>query len=259
MSGGLAPPSGRASQLLTQGISKCDRVQSYTSVMGPPSFGYTIDLTHLRNLQAYLNSPEVVSQVGLDGLFWRVEDFSQSHAQLNMLFHDELKVAHDAFPRSNTADELHSNVASRIRLNSSGVNSFNSYALSPAVRHFINDSCRLLEPFTVLLASKQPTVSLRRNESLSTYVEKLKTADVDLNFNDVYLLELYEVWNDYKHRNTRGTHTTSWKFESNQVSKPILRTPQLNRPLIELRDIEVDSFVNKTTEVILDFCTDILR
>lgn len=215
--------------------------------------GYTIDLSALRDIQTKLYTPPVINHAKLDGIFYKGQDFTQSHAQLNEVFFNEYKEANEVFPKSCTADELHSNLSSKIRVHSSGKDHFTTFNLSPSLRHFINDTCRLLEPFTPLLADTFSNVTLGRTEALSSYITKLLSNGKTLNFDTDYILELYEVWNDYKHRGTKGVHATAWRFEGNKVIKPTLGLPILSKPIRKLKGLEVDEFQNKTSAAVLEF------
>jgi len=188
----------------------------------------------------------------LEGMFYRVQDFSQSYATLNEQFFLEFRVAQATFPKSNGADELHSNLANELRLHSSGANHFTTYALSPAVRHFVNDSCRLLEPLTPVLALKYPNIVPRATESLNSYIEKLIASGQPLPFDAQFVIELYEVWNDYKHRGTNGLHASPWSYDSQEVIKPKLSLPKLKVAPIKLSDIEIDELTRLVTEKILE-------
>lgn len=205
-------------------------------------------------VQTKLNTLPAAQLDRLEGMFYRVQDFTESHANLNQLFSDEYRVALDILPKSKTADELHSNIAKlKIRPWTTGKNHFTTYNMAPTLRHFLNDSCRLIEPTKHLLFSKFSDIGARRNESVDTYVKKLVEADKTLVFDADYIIQLYELWNDYKHRRTQGLHTTAWKFESSKIVKPALALPPLNIEVTKLNNLEVDKFVNLTTEKILEY------
>lgn len=163
-------------------------------------------------------------------------------------------VAHIEFPRSKDADELMGNMSKhykKMEVYSLGKDHFTSRELAPALRHFVNDSCRLTEPTLPLLAAKFPDV--KRTQSLGSYVEKLIRAGKSLPFDTKFFIELYEVWNDYKHRETTGLHATPWKYELGKVIDPQLALPKLNRPIQKLNNLEIDQFVYNVDAKILQF------
>jgi hypothetical protein len=200
-----------------------------------------------------LGTPPASRHEALDGIFFRVQDFSQSYAQLTTQFVEEYSTAWSVFPTSKSVDELHSAVSSRLRPYSTGKNHFTTYDLSPLLRHYVNDSCRLLEPTTSLLKAKFPDIPSHNNESLGAFLQKVVDANTSLNFNAQLIIELYEVWNDYKHRSTKGLHATGWSYETNIIKKPELALPALNVNISELKNIEVDEFFKKLNKVFLDY------
>lgn len=206
----------------------------------------------LMDIQSKLYASPLLTHDKLDGIFYRGQDFTQSHAQLNETFFEEHRVASDAFPKSKNADELHGNVANEFQIHSSGQDHFTTVNLSPALRHFINDSCRLLEPFATVLAEIYTDVALGRREAFNSYIKRLRAANKQLNFDVDFILELYEVWNDYKHRGTVGVHATPWKYNSGKVIKSKLGLPALEITIAKLADIDVDDFQNQTSVKILE-------
>ena len=223
--------------------------------MTTTSFSYSISLQDLNDLKIKLNTPPATGLVELQGTFWRVEDFSQSHAQLNKQFHEELKVAHFEFPKAKSADDLHGALSKHdIQTSISGRDFFSTRLLAPALRHFINDSCRLLEPMVPLLAIKHPSVASRPNDSLNRYISRLVSANERFNFDHEYILDLYELWYDYKHRNTTGLHSTHWQYKNDKIIKAKLSPPRnLRTPLAKIVNVNIDDFVSATTKKILVF------
>lgn len=211
----------------------------------------TIDISKLVDIQTKLRTAPIANHPHLDGIFYRGQDFSRAHAHLNETFFNEFRQAGIAFPESKNADELHSALAGPIEVYSSGKDHFTTRNLSPALRHFINDSCRLLEPFTVLFGQEFRDVQLGKHESLNSYLKKLQTHNKVLSFDADFILDLYEVWNDYKHRSTSGVHVTAWRYANNKILKPTLILPT-GLPVSGLRGIEVDEFQNQTSSKILD-------
>jgi hypothetical protein len=220
---------------------------------------FSIDLQSLRDIQTKLNSGPAVFMPELDGMLHRVQDFSMSHGNLLEQFRDEFLIASIEFPKSKDTDTLMSNVSKHkeMRVYSLGSNHFTSWELAPALRHFINDSCRLLEPMTPLLAAKFQDVKPTR--SLNSYIDRLILANKSLGFDSQFITELYEVWNDYKHRETRGLQTTPWKYESGAVinAKPIF--PHLKKPTPKLENLDIDQLVYRTDNKILDFLNYLIK
>ncbi len=187
-------------------------------------------------------------------MFHRVQDFTLSHASLMTQFVDEYMLAHIEFPKAKDADELMNAMSKhykKMQVYSLGKDEFTSRELSPALRHFVNDSCRLLEPMLPLLSVKFSDVIA--TQSLGSYVEKLVTAGKSLAFDSQFIIELYELWNDYKHRETTGLHATAWKYESGKVVNPQLALPKLKKTIVKLKNIDVDSFVYMVDAKILEF------
>lgn len=227
--------------------------------MNVKSISYSTNLQGLVDIQTKLNGLPAREMTELGGMFHRVQDFTLSHANLMIQFVNEYMIAHIEFPRSKDADELMSNVSKeykKMQVYSLGKDHFASRELSPALRHFVNDSCRLLEPMLPLLAARFPDVKATR--SVSSYIEMLVMADKSISFDAQYLIELYEVWNDYKHRETTGLHATAWKYQSGKVIIPQLALPKLNKPIQKLKCIDVDRFVYDTDSNILHFLNFIL-
>ena len=231
-----------------------DSLSNSTSTAGITSVSYSTNLQGLIDIQTKLNTPPAVQMPEMEGMFHRVQDFTLSHANLMTQFVNEYMVANVEFPRAKDIDELMGNVSKeykKMQVYSLGKDHFTSRELSPALRHFVNDSCRLLEPMLPLLAAKFPDVRVTR--SIGSYIEKLVAADKNLPFDAQYLIELYEVWNDYKHRETTGLHTTAWKYETGKVISPQLELPRVNKPIQKLNNLDVDQFVYGVDAKILQF------
>jgi spore germination protein YaaH len=165
---------------------------------------YGFDLESLVRIQTLVSS-QLVDAKAPDGIFYRVQDFSTSHSVVVTQFVDEYRIANDIMPRAKTTDELHSLVCSMTTPYITGENHFTTALLSPALRHYLNDACRLLDPYAELFALKFSDVTLRKKDSLSLTMQDIRAVktlgEIDLDF----LIELYDVWNDYKHRQTKGS------------------------------------------------------
>ena len=227
---------------------------SSTLSSGSRSISYSTNLQGLIDIQTKLNTPPAVRMPEMEGMFHRVQDFTLSHANLMTQFVNEYMVANIEFPRAKDIDELMGNVSKeykKMQVYSLGKDHFTSRELSPALRHFVNDACRLLEPMLPLLAAKFPDIDATR--SVGSHIEKLVAAGKSLPFDAQYLIELYEVWNDYKHRETTGLHATAWKYEDGRVINPQLGLPRLNKSIQKLSNLDVDQFVYNVDAKILQF------
>lgn len=219
------------------------------------SVSYSVDLRPLLNLQAIINSSQLGQAGELDGMFWRMLDYSGSHANLTTQYIEELKLAHEAFPTAKNTDELHGRIsASKVRTYSTGSDHFTSYDLSPHLRHFVNDACRLLEPTTIAFVRKHTQQAYNKRKSLGTYISEAHKQGIDLPFNAQFIIELYEVWNDYKHRTTKGLHANSWSYKDGRVIEPTLLLPNAKGlTFVELSKYTVYEFVQMTDKEILSY------
>lgn len=217
------------------------------------SFSYSIDHHDLVDIKTLINTPPLARMSELDGMFFRGEDFSQSYANLTQQYMDEFKIANEAFPSSKDVHELHSFVAHKTRPHSTGDNHFTTYTLSPYLRHYINDSCRLLEPTTPQFVRQHSQLAYLRNRSLGTYIKELKAANVVMPFDSIFIIELYETWNDYKHRSTKGLHAGAWSYQDNIVIEPKLGLPQSSFVYEKLDKLTVMEFVQTTNKTILAY------
>lgn len=228
--------------------------ESYWSYkVATQSFSYSINHKTLNDIKILINTPSLVSVKELDGMFWRGEDFSQSYANLTQQYMGEFKLANVAFPNSKSTDELHTYVANDTRPSSTGDDHFTTYTLSPYLRHFLNDTCRLLEPTTSHFARKHPELKFVEKKSLNSYISDLHKNQTLLPFDSHFIAELYELWNDYKHRTTKGLHATPWRYISLQVIEPKLGLSEIGYRFKKLDKLTIDEFVKETNETILAY------
>lgn len=212
------------------------------------------DYRPLRSIETKLLTAPIITHPRLEGVFYRAQDFTRSYGQLSRVLMDEEKAAQAEFPISHTQDELHGNLAKHeIRLHSSGENHFTTYDLSPVLRHFINDSCRILEPLVVILAEKNPDHKLGNRQSLDSYITRLGEKDIKLDFDTDFIVELYEIWNDYKHRTTKGVLAGGWQYEKGEIIKPKIILPKINVSNSQLNNIEVEKFQEVVCIKVLEF------
>jgi hypothetical protein len=220
------------------------------------SFNFTIDHRTLIDIKTLINTPPLVKMEELEGMFWRGEDFSQSYANLTQQYMDEFKLANEAFPKSKDVHELHGHVAGNTRPNTTGDNHFTTYSLSPLIRHFLNDICRLLEPTTPQFVRKHAGLKFSKSKSLGSYVSEVQKSGKTLSFDAQFIVELYELWNDYKHRSTKGLHATAWKYEDKTVVEPKLGLPSSGFDFKKLATPTVFEFVQQTNTVVLEYLKD---
>jgi len=224
--------------------------------MSLSSFSYSVDRSYLIYIQTKLNTPPATDYEELDGMFYRTQDFSESYGRLTSEFVNEYSVAWNILPRAKSIDELHGYIAEKLRPHSTGKNHFATYTLSPSLRHYLNDACRLLEPTAPLLKAKFPGIDTYDNESVGPFLYKVMKAGIQPTFNAQFIYELYEAWNDYKHRNTTGLNVTSWVYKNNIIIRPLLALPKTKIEFVELKDMPVDDFfinLNKVFRDYLDF------
>jgi hypothetical protein len=212
------------------------------------------NISTLQDIQMkLLATPNITPK--LHNIAYRVMDFSRSFGSLYDQFYLEYNLANEAFTKSTTSDELRGYLTSpKLGVGSSGKDHFTSEYLASDLRHFVNDCCRLLEYLVPLLMIKFPNSGVKqktRMPSLNFCITYLNRSD--LNFDVEYITQLYEVWNDYKHRDTSGIAVSPWKYEGGDVLTPSLILPILVIPTPELNGMKIDDFANVTNNKILEF------
>lgn len=219
------------------------------------SISYSIDFRPLLDLQATVNSPQLGQVQELDGMFWRMLDYSGSHANITTQYMEEMKLACKAFPATKSTDEPHGRISSsKVRTYSTGSNHFTSYDLSPYLRHFVNDACRLLEPTTIAYTRKHTQLRYSNRKSLGAYIREVDKLGLDVPFNTQFIIELYEVWNDYKHRTTKGLHASSWSYENGKVIEATLLLPDVEGfTFVELPKYNIYDLVHMADKEILTY------
>lgn len=221
--------------------------------MTSQEFSYSTNHQALGDIKTLINTPPLINILELDGMFWRCEDFSQSYANLTQQYMVELKLANTAFPNSKNTNELHSHVANSTRPNITGDNHFTTYILSPYLRHFLNDTCRLLEPTTSHFVRKHPELKFFKTKSLNLYISDLHKNQTLFPFDSLFVAELYKLWNDYKHRTTKGLSATPWRYVNQQVVEPSLELSEIDGEFNGLNNLTIAKFVQKTNETILAY------
>lgn len=217
------------------------------------SVSYSVSHRGLIQIQNFINGKTTDGSKKPEGMFFRVLDFSNSYAELVTQYMNELKIADEIFPIAKTTDELHGMVSERTRPYSTGKDCFQTALLSPALRHYLNDACRLLEPYAEIFLDKFPNFKFTHRNSLANSIKELREKDMLNDLDSEYLTEIYDVWNDYKHRSTTGLHAGSWRYEDSVVVKPGLILPKSTQKYERLAQLNVYEFVEETNKAILDF------
>jgi len=224
--------------------------------MAIKSFSVVTSYSTLNEITSKLNGANKHPAVDLKGMFFRTQDFESSTKQLMQHLHIErilaLKYAEKGYDGDDFKEETQkSNVRIHMRFgNSAGNSSFDTYDLSPALRHFLNDYCRILEPLVKLLAQKHVNVSARNHRrpseliSFNRYIKKLDTSGTKTMLDHDYFMNLYdELWNDYKHAESSGVQASGWANDG----KFITSEPKLySSKLIYFKDMLVDDFIEKS-------------
>lgn len=219
------------------------------------SIKFHIDFQELSKIQTLLNTPPAVRMKELEYQFSRTQDFSQSHSGLNYQFSKEYIVAINSFGKAKSTQELMNIVSNGLHkhnagdVHSLGDDRFDSFRLAAYLRHFLNDSCRLLEPFIPILQAKNTHSKVEHPRSFKSHMEYWATQSVS--YDAEYLAELYELWNHYKHRNTRSPGVGYWVYKSGKIEKPDLTLP--DDSFTKMKNLKVDEFVELTSKKIREF------
>ena len=207
----------------------------------------------LNEITGKLNGANKHPAIELKGMFFRREDFESSAKQLMSQLSAEyilaskfVETGYSTQDFKKEAEERHIRLHARTT-NSAGLSGFDTYGLSPALRHFLNDYCRILEPVVRLLARKHFSVSAqnpRRPDELiafNSYIKKLRAAKIGMSFDDIYFTSLYEeLWNDYKHAESSGVQASGWISDG----KELLSEPKLySNELSYFKDMRVKDFI----------------
>jgi hypothetical protein len=128
-------------------------------------------------------------------MFFRVQDFESSSIRLLQQLHKEAFAALKYLGEGSSLVAFSENMKrDGIRLHSHAKDSFDTYDLSPLLRHFLNDACRVLEPTVGLMQRKYPNISARagneRIASFNEYLKRLRNAGITLNFDSDFFIAL---------------------------------------------------------------------
>lgn len=219
------------------------------------SFSVVTSFSTLNEITSKLNGANQHPAVSLNGIFFRREDFESSTKQLMKQLGSERLLALKFAEKGYSGDEFKSEAQQDgVRLHMHSANSigsgFDTYDLSPALRHFLNDYCRILEPVVKLLAQKHANVSaqnLRRPSELisfNSYLKRLYSENISTPLDYDYFINLYdELWNDYKHAESAGVQAGGWSSDG----KLITSEPKLySSKLIYFKGMLVEDFIEKS-------------
>lgn len=226
--------------------------------MAIKSFSVVTSFSTLNEITSKLNGANKHPAVDLNGMFFRTQDFESSTKQLMQQLHSERLLALRFAEKSYAGDEFTKEAQKgSVRLHtyslgSDGNSSFSTYDLSPKLRHFLNDYCRILEPLVKLLAKKHVQISpqnpRRHSElmSFNSYVKKLEVTGASTPLDYEYFINLYdELWNDYKHAESAGVQAGGWSSNSRLItSEPKLHSNKLTY----FKDMLVEDFIEKSLD-----------
>lgn len=226
---------------------------------------YSYDLEMLNRATDKLNGANQHPAHKRTGMFSRREDFESSTIKLASQLSSEFQIACDfaleGFDNDRFRKVMHRNnmrlsgVGNAIRVNGSfeAGSSFSTRDLSPAVRHFVNDYCRVIELLTKILVEKiwpgdVPTDifigTQRRIKSFNQVLEEIERRNIAISIDSNFFKKLYDdLWNDYKHdRETAGITVSGWHTNNTKlVSKPYLCVASSKRfngmPVVDFMDL----------------------
>lgn len=224
------------------------------------SFSVVTSYQVLNEITSKLNGARKHPAGSLNGMFFRRQDFESSTKQVMQRLHSErilaLRYANRGYASDDFTNAAHNDgVRPYTRTGGSdGNSSFSTYDLSPALRHFLNDYCRILEPLVKLLAQKHSDVPARyyikkksgKLASFNEYIKRLDDKRIKTPLNHEYFIRLYdELWNDYKHAESAGVQATGWSSNGSVVtSEPRLSSVNL----VYFKDMHVKDFVEKSLD-----------
>jgi hypothetical protein len=224
--------------------------------MAMKSFSVVTSYRVLNEITGKLNGANKHSAGSLNGMFFRRQDFESSTQQLMRQLHAERIPALSFVERGFGDDDFRDRAKKDgVRIHSrtkgdSGNSSFDTYDLSPSLRHFLNDYCRILEPLTKLLAQKHTSVSAQNTRkpteimSFNSYIKQLDKNSIKTPLDHDYFIKLYdELWNDYKHAESSGVQASGWSSDD----KTITSEPKLHsNKLVYFKDMLVKDFIEKS-------------
>lgn len=212
----------------------------------------------LNEVTSKLNGANKHPTINLKGMFIRRQDFESSTKQVMHQLSVERVLALRLADRKYNSDAFRNEAEkSGVRLHSYSINStgnsgFDTYDLSPTLRHFLNDYCRVLEPLVKLLAQKHTSVlahnTRRPNETVSfnTYIKRLDAHGISTPLDHTYFIKMYdELWNDYKHAESSGVQAGGWVC----CNEAIASEPKLHSgTLVYFKDMTVKDFIDKSLD-----------
>lgn len=220
-------------------------------------FSVVINYQPLNDIASKLNGANKHPVGGLNGMFFRRQDFESSARQLMQQLGSErmlaLKFADRGYDGSNFEKAAKEDgIRTYMRTNgSSGDSSFSSYDLSPALRHFVNDYCRVLEPLVKLLAKKTSVSAENERKpdeimSFNRYLKKLDRENEETPLDHDFFIKIYdEIWNDYKHAESSGVQASGWSSDGETIT---LEPRLCSSKLVYFKDMSVKDFIEMSLD-----------
>lgn len=223
--------------------------------MAIKSFSVVTNYSALNEVTSKLNGANKHPAVKLRGMFFRTQDFESSAKQLMQQLHAEHALALRFIEIGYTSNDFRKEAQkTNVRLytssaSSDGGGAFDTYDLGPALRHFLNDYCRILEPLLKLLAQKHTNVSAQNYHrplekvSFNSYIKRLENANINTPLDHDYFVNLYELWNNYKHAESSGAQAGGWSSDGMRITSE----PKLyGSDIIYFKDMLVRDFIDKS-------------
>lgn len=212
----------------------------------------TSDRRTLNDIMSSLRGANNSRFINIKGMFWRSHDFEGSASQLGR----ELTVTEDLTDRYKykgyaSQDFLEEAKSKGIIFNTHSERGFKTISLDVALRHFINDTCRILEPSTRLLEAKTGLPKSRSTLSLNGYIKELDASSISYGFDGAFFIAFYEeLWNDYKHAESNGITVGGYSLNDNDE---IIYPDVCGDRLVYFKGKTVDDFFDETLKHVKQF------
>lgn len=202
------------------------------------------DLRTLVNIMNQLRGANGSRFHSLNGMFWRSYDFELSTKAVKYQLHHAQILAEQYKEKGYDTDDFKNHAENgSLTLHSRSKNSFSTVSLGVALRHFVNDTCRVLEPSAQLLELKTQVQKENPKNSLNTYIKQLDRKKVAYGFDGSFFIALYEeIWNDYKHRESSGISAGGFSVQEDNIVHPTIS----GNDLAKFKNKGVEEFVDET-------------
>lgn len=254
-------------------MSKRDSQQSLTRIVSQRgrftstvTYGYNLSL--LNTVTSKLNGANQHPAHRRTGMWTRREDFESSVTALARQLSAEHKLASDFASDGFNNDQFRNEArTSNLRVHTITGNaikndttfesesSFSTRDLSPKLRHFINDYCRVLELLSEMLAEKVWSNNIpqraylkkgTRIRSFNEVIGIITDATTLTSIDGGFFSDFYDhLWNDYKHdRGTVDISASGWASNNTELtSHPKVYALQSSRfnemPVAEFMDLAI--------------------